>query len=415
MAEPRHVCIIAHGHPDHSKGGGEVAALRQAQALRAAGWRVTVLAASMELSGLAARRPTPTVWRHAADEYLYAFDGMAEDRLAWQDATRRRALVGFLAGLGAQAYHFHHYWRVGADLISALRAARPDARIVMTLHEMLAICLHHGQMVRIPGGEPCEAAAPLSCLGCFPGETIERLIIRRALLLHALRACDHFIYPSAFLRARYEAWGLPAERGMVLENPLTAEMMARPRVPAEMPGIETRFAFFGQATPFKGIDLLVQAFALARAERPELHLTLNGTTAGAVIELHPSLGPVLEELGPAVAFGGRYGARDVLTLMRAAGWVVLPSRWWENSPVVIQEAKRAGTPLIVADLGGMAEKVRPGLDGLHFRFGSVADLARALLEAADPARRAAIVATLADATGPAEFLAAIAPCYGAAD
>lgn len=414
MAEPRHVCIIAHAHPEHSKGGGEAAAWRQAEALRAAGWRVSFVAASPELSAHATRRPTPTVWRHGPDDYLYPFDGMAPDRLAWRDAARREALLGFLAGLGAGVYHFHHYWRVGADLIGALRAARPQARLVMTLHEMLAICPNHGQMVRTEGGELCEAAAPLSCLGCFPEETIERLIIRRALLLHALRACDRFIYPSAFLRARYEAWGLPAERGLVLENPLTAAMMAAPRAAADTPGIETRFAFFGQATPFKGLDLLLHAFALARAERPGLHLTLNGASAEAVAALHPGLGAVMDSLGHALAFGGRYGARDVLPLMRAAGWVVLPSRWWENSPVVIQEAKRAGTPLIVADVGGMAEKVRPGLDGLHFRFGSVADLARALLEAADPARRAAIAATLADATGPEEFLAAIAPCYGAA-
>ncbi|WP_051212551.1 glycosyltransferase [Rubritepida flocculans] len=412
MAEPRHVCIIAHAHPEHSKGGGETAAWRQAEALRAAGWRVSFVAASPELGAQAARRPTPTVWRHGPDEYLYPFDGMTPDRLAWRDAGRRRALLDFLAGLGASAYHFHHYWRVGADLILALRKARPEARLVMTLHEMLAICLNHGQMVRTQGGELCEEARPLSCLGCFPEETIERLVIRRALLLQALRACDRFVYPSAFLRARYEAWGLPAARGLVLENPLSAAMMAAPRARADTPGIETRFAFFGQATPFKGLDLLLNAFALARAEQPGLHLTLNGASAEAVAALHPGLAPLIEELGPALAFGGRYRARDVLPLMRAAGWVVVPSRWWENSPMVIQEAKRAGTPLIVADVGGMAEKVRPGLDGLHFRFGSVADLARALLEAADPARRAAIAATLADATGPAEFLAAIAECYG---
>ena len=62
----------------------------------------------------------------------------------------------------------------------------------------------------------------------------------------------------------------------------------------------------------------------------------------------------------------------------------MPSIWWENSPVVIQESFLHRRPLIVSDIGGMAEKVRDDVDGLHFRVGSPEDLAdrlsRALLE-----------------------------------
>jgi glycosyltransferase involved in cell wall biosynthesis len=85
----------------------------------------------------------------------------------------------------------------------------------------------------------------------------------------------------------------------------------------------------------------------------------------------------------------------------------VPSVWWENSPVVIQEARRAGTPLIVSDIGGMAEKTEPGVDGLHFRRGSPVDLARAMLDAADPVLRAKLGATIRDAPGRAEFLASL--------
>lgn len=80
--------------------------------------------------------------------------------------------------------------------------------------------------------------------------------------------------------------------------------------------------------------------------------------------------------------------------------------------MVIQEAKRAGVPLIVSGIGGMAEKVRPGLDGLHAAPGSARDLARALLEAADPALHARIAASLADAPSPKAFLEALAGVLG---
>jgi glycosyltransferase involved in cell wall biosynthesis len=67
--------------------------------------------------------------------------------------------------------------------------------------------------------------------------------------------------------------------------------------------------------------------------------------------------------------------------MRQVDWVVVPSIWWENSPLVIQEAFLHGRPLIVADIGGMAEKVAHGISGLHFRVGSAEDLADRLGEA----------------------------------
>jgi glycosyltransferase involved in cell wall biosynthesis len=50
--------------------------------------------------------------------------------------------------------------------------------------------------------------------------------------------------------------------------------------------------------------------------------------------------------------------------MSACDWIVVPSIWWENSPVVIQEARLAARPLIVSNIGGMAEKVDASIDHL---------------------------------------------------
>ena len=46
--------------------------------------------------------------------------------------------------------------------------------------------------------------------------------------------------------------------------------------------------------------------------------------------------------------------------MASVDWVVVPSIWWENSPLVIQEAFGYGRPVICSDIGGMAEKVTDG-------------------------------------------------------
>jgi glycosyltransferase involved in cell wall biosynthesis len=120
---------------------------------------------------------------------------------------------------------------------------------------------------------------------------------------------------------------------------------------------------------------------------------------------------IIEELGQAVTVAGRYEPSEVLPLMQSVGWVVVPSIWWENSPVVIQEARRAGTPLIVSDIGGMAEKVVAGRDGLHFRRGSVTDLAQTLLQASKPAVRAQFATSIKDVVNREDFLEGLARCY----
>ena len=397
------VCVLAHGHPALSRGGGETAAWREVQALRAAGHRVTLIAA--------AEQP-PAAWPALPEgEALYSLAPMEEDRLAWAEDAARRALLARLLETGAEVFHLHHLWRVGLDLVVALRTARPDARLVLTLHEMLPICAHHGQMVRTADGALCEAASAAACAACFPGRTPAHFALRRAAFLGALSLFDAVVFPSDFLRRRYAAWGFAPRAGFVVENPLDPALAARPRR-APPPGLAARFAFFGQPTPFKGLDVLLHALRLVRDERPEIAVEIHGCDAPEVVGMFPALAPLLAELGGAVRFRGRYPPAEVLDRMAEAGWVVVPSVWWENSPMVIQEAKRAGVPLIVSGIGGMAEKVRPGLDGLHAAPGSARDLARALAEAADPALHGRIAASLADAPSPQAFLEALEAVLG---
>jgi glycosyltransferase involved in cell wall biosynthesis len=60
--------------------------------------------------------------------------------------------------------------------------------------------------------------------------------------------------------------------------------------------------------------------------------------------------------------------------MARCDWIVVPSIWWENSPVVMQEARLAERPIICADIGGMIEKIDPTVD-LAFPARSPAALA----------------------------------------
>jgi glycosyltransferase involved in cell wall biosynthesis len=108
---------------------------------------------------------------------------------------------------------------------------------------------------------------------------------------------------------------------------------------------------------------------------------------GANLDLQPGtfqnrIKELLEKTRSSVTYIGRYNHRDLAAHMSQVDWVIVPSIWWENSPLVIQEAFHFGRPVICSDIGGMAEKVRDGVNGLHFRAGDAASLAAAMKHAA---------------------------------
>jgi glycosyltransferase involved in cell wall biosynthesis len=118
------------------------------------------------------------------------------------------------------------------------------------------------------------------------------------------------------------------------------------------------------------------------AERPDVQLQINGANLDIQPEsVQSDFLENVEELKDNVTFAGPYDHASLPGLMAAADWVMVPSRWWENSPLVIQEAFLHGRPVICSDIGGMAEKVTDGVNGLHFRAGNADRLAETIVRA----------------------------------
>lgn len=93
-------------------------------------------------------------------------------------------------------------------------------------------------------------------------------------------------------------------------------------------------------------------------------------------------GPLLPELRakwPQVKFSGWLSKEELAARLRKARALVVPSLWYENSPMIIAEAAAAGVPVIVSNHGAPATLVQDGVTGLHFGVGDAADLASKIL------------------------------------
>jgi glycosyltransferase involved in cell wall biosynthesis len=117
-----------------------------------------------------------------------------------------------------------------------------------------------------------------------------------------------------------------------------------------------------------------------------------------------------------VQFHGPFEPSQVDAVLSGLDLLVVPSVWYENMPITIHEAHRHGIPVVVTSLGGMAEAVEHGVDGLTFPRGDARALAQSLrslaLDAAlydRLARNRPHVATLEEVVDRLEELYAGAP------
>ncbi|MDA9699768.1 glycosyltransferase [Synechococcus sp. AH-736-M02] len=376
------VLVLSHGHPAIRPGGGENAAYALHGALlRQGAWNSVFLAAApaehfQEGEDLRPCSAADT----AGSEWLVK---ASSDWLTYQSACsllNGSPLHQLVFDLQPQVISVHQIMHLGLDLILRLRDWCPQARIVYTLHEFLLLCPFNGQL-KTREGLYCKGPTPLGCRQCLPEISSELLLLRSARIQLMIDQVDCFISPSRVVKDCFVAWGIAAERIEVIANCLADLQPEPPSLVRDESALHSVFGFFGNCSEAKGLDLVLEAMLGLVRRQGEARLVVHGPVQRLLEEGIPRRDPyaiklqhLLGQLGDHVSCPGPYRQEEIPRLMRRVGWVLMASRWLENAPVVIQESLACRRPLLVPALGGMAEHVRNGLDGLHFSPDSSASL-----------------------------------------
>lgn len=375
------ILVLAHGHPDFSLGGGEIAAYNLYKALKSnpgveKAWFIgRVDRGNGPTGAFSMRRPDEYLWEQSlGDSFLIK---AANSYAVWHSFRI------MLRSLKPTKVFAHHYFHLGLEYFRIIKQELPNAELIVTLHEYMAICHQQGQMIKAGTKQLCSQSSIDDCHRCIPTFSREQFWLREKFIKSHFDVVDHFISPSAFLRQRYVEWGIDPCKISVIENGQEECAPVPPR-PTTSPH-RNRFGFFGQINEFKGADLLLEAITrLSRKERRKFVVEFHGAnlehqSLGFQQKIKTLMDPLVEE--GCVRWAGPYQAMQLQNRMSKIDWVIVPSIWWENSPMVIQEAFIYGRPVICANIGGMAEKVKDGIDGLHFEARNSIDLAEVLLNA----------------------------------
>jgi len=395
------VLHIVHDHASWTAAGTELLAGRLVSALEAMpGISATLLAMAMKRQ----RADAPGFDRVERDicAAVGTYDRFMMARL---DCDRwANEIIELLDAEQFDIVHLHGVDRVGVETIAIIRSRRPSTGLLLTLHDYQLICTNDGLMVTTDG-VLCHGASIDRCRGCFPSVTAERLAMREAYLRAALEEVDLFIAPSNFLCDRFLRWGLDARRIVTLENPApgygggrqsnsdakTSRKTAgagrtqlfgpRRDRKSEPPPRRNRFGFFGNIARHKGVLVLLDAARRLQNSGTSFSLTLHGRILSPDAEFRDAFDRGMAEIADVARHGGPYRPDDLPDLMNAVDWVVMPSLWWENGPLVLAEARRHRKPVICSGIGGMAEMIVANTEGLHVPPGDAAALAAAMGEA----------------------------------
>jgi glycosyltransferase involved in cell wall biosynthesis len=139
-----------------------------------------------------------------------------------------------------------------------------------------------------------------------------------------------------------------------------------------------RFLYVGRLKRYKGIDIALEALAVARRARPDLGLDVAGTG-----DYRPELERLAVRLNleQAVTFHGFVSEAEKLTLLRNAWANVFPSPK-EGWGITVIEAAACGTPSLASDSPGLRDSVRHGETGFLVPHGDAEALAARMLELA---------------------------------
>jgi glycosyltransferase involved in cell wall biosynthesis len=133
--------------------------------------------------------------------------------------------------------------------------------------------------------------------------------------------------------------------------------------PASTSVLPLKLIFIGRIDPLKGIPLLLEvAKGFAGSE---LQLDIYGAPSSAAFQeecLKQTKG------FSHIHWKGKIDQQKVIQTMAAYDALILPSAFSEMSPLVIEEAKFAGLPVIGSDVYGIAEQVRDKVNGWLFAF-----------------------------------------------
>jgi len=259
--------------------------------------------------------------------------------------------------------HFHNVSLMGApEVLTYGRALK-----LYTMHEYWLVCPMH--VLYRNGCEPCERRTCFTCT--LAHRRPPQLWRYTSKLDSAIRHVDTFLALSSFSREAHRSRGFAGN--IELLPPFVPRALAAPSNAAQP---APYFLFAGRLEKIKGPHTLIPHFSGATGS--ELWIAGSGSQEKELRRLAAG--------HSRIRFLGHVDEPRLSELFRQALAVVIPSLCYEVFPLVLLEAFRQRTPVLVRRIGGLTEVAESSGGGLA--YSSDEELRAAIATMEDSAARA---------------------------
>ncbi len=286
------------------------------------------------------------------------------------DSSLQRAFEMVLEETHPELIHVQHLMGWPVSVLSVIHAL--GLPYMVTLHDYWWVCAN-GLLITNYSQRLCDGPrAYFNCTHCalaragHPGwwpaalPLVGLLEWRGLKLRRFLRESTALVAPSEFVKTWYVNHGIPANKLHVIPHGTPSFSQPHQKIQAGL----VRFAYIGALAWHKGVHIALEAF---RGLQAQVELWVAGDEAFDVAYSH-----YLRTLAtPKVHFLGRLTHSEIGALLSEVDVVLIPSLCYESFSLVVREAFAAGVPVIVSDLGALAEAVQDGVDGLRVPAGDV--------------------------------------------
>jgi len=261
--------------------------------------------------------------------------------------------------------HFHNFFPLISP--SAYYACKKKGKaVVQTLHNYRLVC---PAATFLRDGNICEKCLEEG-LGnaikykCYRNSSTQTATIVSMLQLNKsfktwTNKVDKYICLTNFAKEKMSEGGIPKDKIIVKPNFIESKHQLNLNR-------ENYILFVGRISEEKGLEVLLSSWMKLTNKR-DMKLIIIGD------------GPeknILEEKykDDTVVFKGKKSSEEVLSYMKRAKFLVMPSIWYEGFPMTIVEAYSVGTPVIASNIGSLKEIVKDDVSGYQFINRDIEDL-----------------------------------------
>lgn len=348
------ICLISCLFPPMVFGGAEICVKRTAEGLVKRGHEVLVITTSPDRDEYIERTDGIKVYR-IDPRNLYPFYSSSKIPFMikplfyiidlWNPFSYLR-IKDILKRELPDIVHINNFRGLSLSTFSAAKDL--NIPLIFTAHDYSLICLK-GTLLK-SSGKNCSTCSII----CKFYNAMQKFIVNNQ--------PDMIIAPSEFVLEKLNSKGL-FRNSCMMKLPLGLELLDK--------NVEKKYdviniLYIGSLSKHKGLHILIDAFKNLKHDNIVLHIVGKGVDANLFENMASADGRII--------FHGFIPDDKLNQLFKDVNITIVPSIWYDNSPMVIYESLSHGIPVIGSNIGGIPELIEDNYNGMLFEAGNIWEL-----------------------------------------